>query len=57
MAALAKPAAAFERPGITAAEVEEIREAFKLFDVDESGAWHARARWRGAARRMVAARG
>ena len=29
---------AFERPGLTEDEIEEIREAFALFDTDNSGA-------------------
>lgn len=37
LAELHKPAKAFERPGLTAEEIEEIREAFRLFDADESG--------------------
>ena len=28
---------AFERPGLTEDEIEEIREAFNLFDTDGSG--------------------
>ena len=28
---------AFERPGLTEDEIEEIREAFALFDTDNSG--------------------
>lgn len=37
LSALARPARAYERPGLNADEVEEIREAFKLFDADGSG--------------------
>lgn len=28
-----------ERPGLTEEEIEEIREAFNLFDTDGSGKW------------------
>lgn len=37
LAELNKPARSFERPGLSADEVEEIREAFRLFDTDASG--------------------
>jgi hypothetical protein len=30
---------AIERPGLTEEEIEEIREAFNLFDTDGSGVW------------------
>ena len=35
--ALARPASYYVRPGLSTEEVEEIREAFKLFDSDDSG--------------------
>jgi hypothetical protein len=34
----AKPAKSYERPGLSEEEIEEIREAFNLFDTDGSGA-------------------
>lgn len=37
LAALSKPARSYERPGLSVDEIEEIREAFKLFDADGSG--------------------
>jgi len=32
-----KPAKTYERPGLSEEEIEEIREAFNLFDTDGSG--------------------
>jgi hypothetical protein len=34
-----KSAKSYERPGLTEEEIEEIREAFNLFDTDGSGAY------------------
>jgi hypothetical protein len=42
----------YERPGLSEEEIEEIREAFNLFDTDGSGTWfvggarpHGRSGW------------
>ena len=32
-----RPAKSYERPGLSEEEIEEIREAFNLFDTDGSG--------------------
>jgi len=34
-----KAAKTYERPGLSEEEIEEIKEAFNLFDTDGSGKW------------------
>lgn len=34
-----RSAKSYERPGLSEEEIEEIREAFNLFDTDGSGEW------------------
>ena len=36
-----RAAKTYERPGLSEEEIEEIREAFNLFDTDGSGAFNA----------------
>ncbi len=36
-AASKRPTKSYERPGLSEEEIEEIREAFNLFDTDGSG--------------------
>ncbi len=35
-----RAAKSYERPGLSEEEIEEIREAFNLFDTDGSGKWN-----------------
>lgn len=50
----AKPAKSYERPGLSEEEIEEIREAFNLFDTDGSGAFQTSVLARAARRAPLA---